>query len=39
MNKNNKGFSYVEMILVLAIIAILIAMIGLSMGLVSRTNI
>lgn len=39
MYKNNKGFSYVEMILVLAIIAILIAMIGLSMGLVSRTNI
>ena len=39
MCKNNRGFSYVEMILVIAIIAILIGLVGLSMGLIDRTNI
>ena len=39
MKDNNKGFSYVELILVLAIMAIMIAMIGISYGLVTRNNV
>ncbi len=39
MKRNNKGFSYVEFILVIAIIAILIGLAGLTIGLVSRNNI
>lgn len=39
MKKNNKGFSYVELILVIAIMAILIGVASLSIGLVSRANI
>lgn len=39
MKKNNKGFSYVEMILVLAIVAIMMGMITLSLGMVNRANI
>ncbi len=37
--KNDKGFSYVELILVLAIMALMVAMIGLSYGLVTRNNV
>ncbi len=39
MRDNNKGFSYVELILVLAIMAMMIAMIGISYGLVTRNNV
>lgn len=39
MSKNNKGFSYVELILVIAIMAIMVGIVGLSMGLISRTNV
>lgn len=39
MRANNKGFSYVEMILVIAIMAILIGVMSLSIGLVSRANV
>jgi len=39
MKNNNKGFSYVELILVLAIMAIMVAMIGISYGLVTRNNV
>ncbi len=39
MRDNNKGLSYVELILVMAIMAILIGVISLSVGLVSRTNV
>lgn len=39
MNKNNKGFSYIELVLVLGIIAVLLSVMALSMGLVSRTNV
>ncbi len=39
MKNNNKGFSYVELILVLAIMSLMIAMIGLSYGLVTRNNV
>lgn len=39
MRKNNKGFSYVELIIVLAIIAVLIGMVSITIGLVSRTNV
>ncbi len=39
MRKNNKGFSYVELIIVLAILAVLIGMVSISMGLISRTNV
>lgn len=39
MKNNNKGFSYVELMLVMAIMAILVGLIALSMGLVSRTNV
>ncbi len=39
MKDNNKGFSYVELILVIAIMAILVGVMSLSMGLVGRTNI
>lgn len=39
MKKNNKGFSYVELILVMAIMAILVAMVSISMGVVSRSNV
>ena len=39
MKDNNKGFSYVELILVLAIMSIMIGMIGLSIGLVTRNNV
>ncbi len=37
--KNNKGFSYVEFILVIGIMAVLVSMVSISMGLVSRTNV
>lgn len=36
---NNKGFSYVEMIVVIGIIAIVVGLIGLSVGLINRTNV
>ena len=39
MRKNNKGFSYVEVLLVIAIMAILITMISITMGLLSSTNV
>ena len=39
MKDNNKGFSYVELILVLAIMALMLGMIGLSYGLVTRNNV
>ena len=39
MKENNKGFSYVELILVLAIMALMVAMIGISYGLVTRNNV
>lgn len=39
MKTDNKGFSYVELILVIAIMAILVGLTALSMGLVSRTNV
>lgn len=39
MIKNNKGFSYVEMILVLGIIAIMMGIIALSTNLIGRTNV
>ena len=39
MKKNNKGFSYIELILVIAIAAILMGLVGLTIGLVSRTNV
>ena len=39
MKDNNKGFSYVELILVLAIMAIMVGMIGLSYSLVTRNNV
>ncbi len=39
MKTNNKGFSYVEFILVIAIMAILVGIMSLSMGLIGRTNI
>ncbi len=39
MKNNNKGFSYVELILVLAIMALMIGMIGLSYGFVTRNNV
>ena len=39
MKTNNKGFSYVEFILVIAIMAILVGLTALSMGLVARTNV
>lgn len=39
MKRNNQGFSYVELILVIAIMAIVIGIITLSMGLVSRSNV
>ncbi len=39
MKKNNKGFSYVELILVLGIIAIMMGIMALSMSLIGRTNV
>lgn len=39
MKKNNKGFSYVELLLVLAIIAIMMGIMALSMSLIGRTNV
>lgn len=39
MKTSNKGFSYVEFILVIAIMAILVGVMALSMGLIGRTNI
>ena len=36
---NNKGFSYVEMIVVLAIMAVMVGMIGLSYGMINRNNV
>lgn len=39
MKDNNKGLSYVEFIIVIAIMAIAVGLVSLSMGLVSRTNI
>ena len=39
MKDNNKGFSYIELILVLAIMSLMVGMIGLSYGLVTRNNV
>ena len=39
MKKNNKGFSYVEMIIVIAIMALMVGMITLSIGMVNRNNV
>ena len=39
MKKNNKGFSYIELVLVLGIIAVMLSVMALSIGLVSRTNV
>ncbi len=39
MRKNNKGMSYVELLLVLAIMAILIGVVSLSVSLIARTNV
>lgn len=39
MKKNNKGFSYVELVLVLGIIAIMMGIMALSMSLIGRTNV
>ena len=39
MRRNNKGFSYVELILVMAIMAIMIGVVTISVGTVSRANI
>lgn len=37
--KNQKGFSFVEMILVIAIVAILTGVAGISIGLIARSNV
>lgn len=37
--KNNKGFSYVEFLIVIGIMAVLVSMVSISMGLISRTNV
>ena len=37
--KNNKGFSYVEMIMVLAVMAIMIGMVTISIGTVNRNTV
>ena len=39
MRKNNKGFSYVEMLMVLAIMAIMIGLVTISVGLIGRTTV
>lgn len=39
MNKSNKGFSYIEMILVVSISAILVGMITLTMSSVNKNNV
>ncbi len=39
MKTNNKGMSYVELLLVLAIMAILIGVVSISVGLIGRTNV
>ena len=39
MKTNNKGFSYVEMIVVIAIMALMVGMITISIGMVNRNNI
>lgn len=39
MRENNKGLSYVEFLIVIAIMAIAVGLVTFSMGLVSRTNI
>ena len=39
MKKNNKGLSYVELLIVIAIMAIAVGLITLSIGLVNRTSI
>lgn len=39
MRKNNKGFSYVEMLMVLAIMAIMIGMITISVGFIGRNTV
>lgn len=39
MRTNNRGFSYVEFILVIAIMAIMVGIAALSMGLVNRANV
>lgn len=39
MRKNNKGFSYVEMLMVLAIMAIMIGLVAISVGLIGRTTV
>jgi len=38
VRRNNKGFSYVEMIIVIAIVGILIALLSISIGTVNRNN-
>lgn len=39
MRRNNKGMSYVELLLVLAIMAILIGVVSISVNLIARTNV
>lgn len=39
MKKNNKGFSYVELMIVIAIMGILVGLVSLSFTLVDRTNV
>jgi len=39
MRRNNKGFSYVEMLMVLAIMAIMIGMVTISIGLIGRNTV
>ena len=39
MKKNNKGFSYVELMIVIAIMGIVVGLVSLSFTLVDRTNV
>ncbi len=39
MSRNNRGFSYVEMIIVLAILAIMVAMVTITIGTNNRNNV
>lgn len=39
MKTNNKGFSYIELLIVLAIMAIMVGIMAISMGLIGRTNV
>jgi len=38
-NRNNRGFSYVEMLMVLAIMAIMVGLVTISIGLVGRNSV